>query len=161
LFKRDLAGKIDRLNEQGTFPGIEPYAAVATETIAFADVIRGWEVVLIEPDQITTNVMKFEALLRAEYESAAAKGRAVYPPESVATPGPEVYDFLNAARLSMSEVHIGALATAIAFHAPQVDRYQNRLSEFAGDVKKTRDYRRIFFTATKGGAEKIERLEKE
>src|SRR5437762_999874 len=90
LFKRDVAEKIDRLNEHGTFPGIEAYAAVATETIAFADAIRDWEIVLIEPDQITTHVAKFEALLRAEYETAAAKGRAVYPPESATTPGPEV-----------------------------------------------------------------------
>jgi transcription-repair coupling factor (superfamily II helicase) len=161
LFKRDLAEKIDRLNEHGTFPGIEAYAAVATETIAFADAIRDWEIVLIEPDQITTHVAKFEALLRAEYETAAAKGRAVYPPEIATTPGPEVFNFLNAARLSMSEVHIGDLANAIAFHAPQVDRYQNRLSEFASDVGKTRNRRQIFFTATKGGAEKIERLMKE
>jgi transcription-repair coupling factor (superfamily II helicase) len=161
LFKRDLAEKIDRLNEHGTFPGIEPYAVATTDTIAFAEAIGDWETVLIEPDQITTNVAKFEQLLRAEYESAAAKGRAVYPPEKVTTPGTEVYNFLGASRLSMSEVHIGDLASALAFHAPQVDRYQNRLSEFAGDVKKTKDRRQIFFTATKGGAEKIERLEKE
>ncbi|HUJ15388.1 MAG TPA: transcription-repair coupling factor [Thermoanaerobaculia bacterium] len=161
LFKRDVAEKIDRLNEHGTFPGIENYAAVAANTISFAEAIREWDVAAIEPDQITTNVAKFEALLRTEYESAAAKGRAVYPPESVTTPGPEVFNFLSAARLSMSQVHIGELASALPFHAPQVDRYQNRLSEFAADVKKTHDRRQIFFTATKGGAEKIERLMKE
>jgi len=161
LFKRDVAEKIDRLNEHGTFAGIEHYAAVATDTISFSEAIREWEVVLIEPDQITTNVAKFESLLRTEYDSAAAKGRAVYPPENVTTPGPDVFTFLNTARMSMSEVHIGDLAGALAFHAPQVDRYQNRLSEFAADVKKTRNRRQIFFTATKGGVEKIERLMKE
>jgi transcription-repair coupling factor (superfamily II helicase) len=161
LFKRDVAEKIDRLNEHGTFPGIEHYAAAATDTISFSEALREWEIVSIEPDQITTNVAKFESLLRAEYESAAAKGRAVYPPERVMTSGPDLFTFLSSARLSMSEVHIGGLASALAFHAPQVDRYQNRLSEFAADVKKGRDRRQIFFTATKGGVEKIERLQKE
>jgi transcription-repair coupling factor (superfamily II helicase) len=161
LFKRDVAEKIDRLNEHGTFPGIEHYAAAATDTISFSEALREWEIVSIEPDQITTNVAKFESLLRAEYESAAAKGRAVYPPERVTTSGPDVFTFLSSARLSMSEVHIGGLASALAFHAPQVDRYQNRLSEFAADVKRGRDRRQIFFTATKGGVEKIERLQKE
>src|SRR5581483_12494961 len=161
LFKRDVAEKIDRLNEHGTFPGIAHYASVATATIAFADAIRDWEVVLIEPDQIATNVAKFEQLLRAEYESAAAKGRAAYPPEQITTPGPDVFTFLDSARLSMSEVHIGDLAGAPAMHAPQADRYQNRLSKFGADVKKARDRRQIVFTATKGGAEKVERLMKE
>jgi len=166
LFKRDVAEKIDRLNEHGTFPGIEHYAAAATDTIAFAEVIRDWEVVLVEPDQITTNVTKFEALLRAEYESSAEKGRAVYPPEKVTTPGPEVLRFLGTSRFSMSEVHVrgGSLAPlGMTLHAPQVDRYQNRLSEFASNVNEghKRGRRQLFFTATKGGREKVERLLKE
>jgi len=162
LFKRDVAEKIDRLNEHGTFPGIENYAAIATETVAFSEYIRDWEVILIEPDQITTNVAKFESLLRAEYEGAAAKGRAVYSPEKLTTPGPEVLTFLGGARIAMSEVHIMTKEFAeLRLHAPQVDRYQNRLSEFAADVKKNRGRRQIFFTATKGGHEKIERLSKE
>ncbi len=192
LFKRDVAEKIDRLNENGTFPGIESYVAVAAETVSFAEYIRGWDVVLVEPDQTTTNIAKFESLLRAEYEAAAAKGRAVYPPETLTTPGPDVRSFLGSARLSMSEVHMtvtpsvsegpgGAggsnivpraprpsrpLADArgdIRFHAPQVDRYTNRLSEFATDVTagRKRARRQIFFTTTKGGREKVERLLKE
>ena len=162
LFKRDLADKIDRLNEHGTFPGIEHFAAIAMPTVPFWDYLRDWDVVLIEPDQITTNVAKFEALLRAEYEGAAAKGRAVYPPEKIATPGTDVLNFLGGARMAMSEVHIATKEYAeLRIHAPQVDRYTNRLSEFAADVKKSRGRRQIFFTATKGGTEKVERLMKE
>ncbi|HEX9500380.1 MAG TPA: transcription-repair coupling factor [Thermoanaerobaculia bacterium] len=162
LFKRDVAEKIDRLNEHATFPGIEHYAVAATETVPFAEYIRNWEVVLVEPDQITTNVAKFEALLRAEYEGAAAKGKAAYPPEKLTTPGTDVLNFLGGARLAMSEVHIATREYAeVRMHAPQVDRYTNRLSEWAVDVKKSRDRRQIFFTATKGGHEKVERLLKE
>ncbi len=164
LFKRDVAEKIDRLNEHGTFPGIENYAAVATETVSFAEIIRDWDVVLVEPDQITTNVAKFEALLRAEYETAAQRGRAVYPPEKVTTPALEVLNFLGTARLATSEVHIARREFAeLRLHAPQVDRYQNRLSEFAANVaaRHDRERRQLFFTATKGGGEKIDRLLKE
>ena len=86
LFKRDVADKIERLNEHGTFPGVENYMAAATESVSFAELIADRELVLIEPDQITTSVTKFEGLLRAEYEAAAERGRAVYPPEKITTP---------------------------------------------------------------------------
>ena len=164
LFKRDLAEKIDLLNEHGAFPGIEHYAPIAVDTVALSEYIRDWQIVLIEPDQITTSVAKFEALLRAEYETAAAKGRAVYPPEKLTTAGTEVLNFLGSARLAMSEVHIATREFAeVRLHAPQVDRYQNRLSEFAANVTEghNRGRRQVFFTATKGGREKIERLLKE
>jgi hypothetical protein len=37
LFKRDVADKIDRLNENGTFPGTEHYVPVAAETVSFLE----------------------------------------------------------------------------------------------------------------------------
>src|SRR6476469_6964178 len=48
-------------------------------------------------------------------------------------------------------------------HGASVDRYTNRLSEFTGDLAKGHDAgrRQIFFTATKGGREKVERLLRE
>src|SRR5207302_9637619 len=138
-----------------------------------------WDRVPVEGEQMTTSVAKCEALLRNEYEAAASKGRAVYGPDRFMTPGTDVLNFLGNARISFSEVHIGPLvipsrkdgeespaqarggslvSLGMTIHAPQVDRYQNRLSEFAADVKKKKGRRQIFFTATKGGGEKIERL---
>src|SRR5205807_7857062 len=100
LFKRDLSDKIDRLNENGTFPGIEHYVPVAAETVSFLEYLdpAEWMFALIEPDQITTNVAKFESVLRMEYDAAAEKGRAVYPPEKLTTAGAEVRGWLAAAR---------------------------------------------------------------
>ncbi|MBV9188832.1 MAG: transcription-repair coupling factor [Acidobacteria bacterium] len=184
LFKRDVADKIDRLNENGTFPGIEHYVPVAAETVSFLEYLHPaeWMFALIEPDQITTNVAKFESVLRMEYDAAAEKGRAVYPPEKLTTAGPEVLGFLGAARLAFSEVHVGrsserrrdaaepagetpALREFEEFRlrAPQVDRYTNRLPEFTSDVKRGHESgrRQVFFAATKGGREKVERLLKE
>ncbi len=183
LFKRDVADKIDRLNENGTFPGIEHYVPIATETASFLEYLNPveWTFALIEPDQIATNVAKFEALLRSEYEAAAEKGRAVYHPETLTTPATQVLGFLDSARLAFSEVHVGAPqrqpapggapAASPAFQgfnefrlrASQVDRYTNRLPEFTTDVKRghTEGRRQVFFAATKGGHEKVERLLKE
>src|SRR5262249_36944373 len=48
----------------------------------------------------------------------------------------------------------------IRLHAPQTDRYTNRLPEFTADVARS-GRRQIFFAATKGGREKVERLLKE
>jgi transcription-repair coupling factor (superfamily II helicase) len=181
-FKRDLADKIERINENGTFPGMEHYVPVASETVSFFDYFdpAEWMLALIEPDQITTNVAKFESLLRNEYEAAAEKGRAVYAPEKLTTAGPEVLAFLGNARIAFSEVHVGMPRTGVApaaspvisqgsdfeelrLRAPQVDRYTNRLPEFTNDVKRGHGSgrRQVFFAATKGGREKVERLLKE
>ncbi len=61
-----------------------------------------------------------------------------------------------------------AAASAGAFEefrlrASQVDRYTNRLPEFTSDVKRghASGRRQVFFAATKGGHEKVERLLKE
>ena len=168
LYKRDLAEKIDRLQENGTFPGIEHYLPVAGQSVTFADYINGddWSMALVEPDQITTTIAKYEALLRAEYEAAAGKGRAVYPPEKLVVPGPDVLNFIGKARLAMSEVHIAGPVIPteeLRLHGPSVDRYTNRLSEFTTDLTKGHNdgRRQVFFTATKGGREKVERLLRE
>src|SRR5262249_13840543 len=154
------ADKIDRLNEHGTFPGIEQMLPVVADATSFTGYLQDWEIVLFEPDQITTNVAKFESLLRSEYDAAAEKGRAVYAPERVTTPGPEVLEFLGRALVTFSEVHIGHTQDEVRLHAPQTDRYTNRLPEFTSDVARS-TRRQIFFAATKGGSEKVERLLKE
>ncbi|HUP60102.1 MAG TPA: transcription-repair coupling factor [Thermoanaerobaculia bacterium] len=193
LFKRDVADKIERLQESGTFPGVEHYVPVAVENVTFADYIRDWDLILIEPDQITTTIAKYESLLRSEYEAAAEKGRAVYAPEQFVAPGVQILDFIGQARVSFSELHVGAPVPSppprggegqgegatrgtaphpnplpaggergleLRLHASSTDRYANRLSEFAADLRREeRD--RFFFAATKGGVEKIERLLKE
>jgi transcription-repair coupling factor (superfamily II helicase) len=106
LYKRDLVDKIERLAENGTFPGIEHYVPVAVQSATFADYIRDFDVILIEPDQITTTIAKYESLLRTEYEAASEKGRAVYPPEKLVAPGADILRFIGEARLSFAEVHI-------------------------------------------------------
>ncbi len=218
LYKRDVAEKIDRLSENGTFPGIANYVPVATDTASFSDYLDGWMLAIAEPDQTVNTVSRYESLLRAEYEAASEKGRAVYAPEKLVAPGEEILRFIGTARLAMSEVHVarGAMnlsdeggrdaqqrvrsprggrgTTRVAdallrvpavpahhpsgvppaqddtaaygelrIHAPQSDRYTNRLPEFTSDVAKARDggRRQVFFAATKGGAEKVARLLRE
>jgi transcription-repair coupling factor (superfamily II helicase) len=164
IYKRDLAEKIERLSEHGTFPGIEHYLPVATDHATFADYLDGWEIALIDPDQITTTVAKYESLLRSEYEAAVEKGRAVYPPEKLVTPGNRILEFIGRARMAVSEVHIVSKEfEELRLHASSVDRYANRLSEFTADLTKGHNdgARQLFFSATKGGREKIERLLKE
>ena len=161
LFKYDLVAKIEKLEESGTFPGIEHYVPVAMPGVTFADYIRDWDLILVEPDQITTTIAKYESLLRTEYEASAEKGRAVYAPEKLVAPGNDILDFIAGARIAMSDVHIASREfDEIRLHASSTDRYTNRLTEFAADVKADeRDL--FFFTATKGGQEKVERLVKE
>ncbi|MEA2165541.1 MAG: hypothetical protein QOK37_3668 [Thermoanaerobaculia bacterium] len=185
IYKRDLSDKIERINENGTFPGMEHYLPVATTTVSFFDYLdpSEWTIALIEPDQITTNVAKFESLLSNEFEAASEKGRAVYRPEKLTTPGADVMTLLGMARVAFSEVHVGAPPDRrrdsagpagetpalrqefeeLRLRAPQVDRYTNRLPEFTSDVKRGHESgrRQIFFAATNGGREKVERLLKE
>jgi transcription-repair coupling factor (superfamily II helicase) len=161
LFKRDLAEKIERLAENGTFPGIEHYVPVAVESATFAEYIQDFDVILVEPDQITTTISKYESLLRNEYDAAAEKGRAVYSPEKLVASGVDILNFLGTARISFSEVHLGGRGVfELRLKAGSTDRYNNRLSEFANDTRQE-ERQQLFFAATKGGREKIERLLKE
>jgi transcription-repair coupling factor (superfamily II helicase) len=164
VYKRDVTEKIERLQENGTFPGIEHYVHAAVDSVSFAEYLRDWNVVLIEPDAITSSIAKYESLLRTEFEAASEKGRAVYQPEKLVTPGVEILAFAGGARLALSEVHIASKEyDELRVHAPQTDRYTNRLPEFTTDVLRAREdnRRQVFFAATKGGAEKAERLLKE
>jgi transcription-repair coupling factor (superfamily II helicase) len=52
------------------------------------------------------------------------------------------------------------MTTELRLHASPTDRYNNRLSEFPADVQRN-ELQQVFFTATKGGREKIERLLRE
>jgi transcription-repair coupling factor (superfamily II helicase) len=161
LFKRDVAEKIEKLQESGSFPGIEHYVPVAGNSVTFADYIRDWDLIVIEPDQVTTTVAKYETLLRSEYDAAAEKGRAVYAPEKLVAPGTDVLQFVGSARIAMSEVHIATKElTELRVDVHPTERYNNRLSEFPATVLKN-ESEQIFFCATKGGREKIERLLKE
>ncbi len=157
-FRRDVADKIEKLQENGTFPGIEHYVPVAIENATFADYIRDWDLILIDPDQITTNIARYESLLRNEYELAAEKGRAAYAPEKLVAPGTDILGFIGRATISFAEVHIGRGELRLNTHP--TDRYTNRLSEFATDVRNE-SRSQFFFASTKGGVEKVERLLKE
>jgi len=160
-FRRDVAEKIEKLQENGAFPGIEHYVPVAVDSVTFADYIHDWDVILVEPDQITTTIAKYETLLRSEYDAAAEKGRAVYPPEKLVAPGPDVLGFIGRAPLALSDVHIASKERdELRIETSPTDRYNNRLSDFPADVQRN-ETEQIFFCATKGGREKIERLLKE
>ncbi|HEX2061083.1 MAG TPA: transcription-repair coupling factor, partial [Thermoanaerobaculia bacterium] len=160
-FKRDISEKIDKLQESGTFAGIEHYVPAAVESVTLADYIRDWDLIVIEPDAVTTTIAKYETLLRTEYDAAAEKGRAVYPPEKLVAPGTDVYTFLGTARLTMSDVHIATKNIAeLRLDIHPTDRYNNRLSDFPADVQRN-ELQQLFFCTTKGGREKIERLLKE
>lgn len=160
-FRRDVTEKIEKLQENGAFPGIEHYVPVAVESVTFADYIRDFDLILIEPDQITTTISKYETLLRNEYDAAAEKGRAVYAPEKLVAPGPDVLAFIGGAPLALSEVHIGSKERdELRVNTSPTDRYNNRLSDFPADVQRN-ETEQLFFCATKGGREKIERLLKE
>jgi transcription-repair coupling factor (superfamily II helicase) len=161
LFKHDVHEKIEKLQESSTFAGIEHFVPVAVESVTFADYIRDWDLILIEPDQITTTIAKYETLLRNEYDAAAEKGRAVYAPEKLVAPGPDVLGFIGTAPLALSDVHIGSKEREeLRINTSPTDRYNNRLSDFPADVLRN-ETEQLFFCATKGGREKIERLLKE
>ncbi|HYC58192.1 MAG TPA: transcription-repair coupling factor [Thermoanaerobaculia bacterium] len=178
-FKRDVHEKIEKLQESGTFPGVEHYVPVAGDSVTFADYIRDWDLILIEPDQITTTISKYETLLRNEYDAAAEKGRAVYPAEKLVAPGPDVLGFIGTAPLALSDVHIATKEREeLRINTSPTDRYNNRLSDFPADVLRNAPLsqpspspggegwlrganEQLFFCATKGGREKIERLLKE
>jgi transcription-repair coupling factor (superfamily II helicase) len=164
LYKRDLADKIDRINEHGGFPGVEHYLPLVAPSVGFADYIDldgDWMLALMESDQITSTIAKYESLLRSEWEQAAEKGRAAYPPDKLLIPGSDILSMLSRARLALSDLHVELREfEEIRLHAGSVAHYTNRLSELTTDLNAGHDRGRaqIFLAATKGGREKVERL---
>jgi transcription-repair coupling factor (superfamily II helicase) len=162
LYKRDVAEKIEKLSEHATFPGVEHYVPAVTATRSFADYLgREWLLASVEPADVEQSIGRYETLLRAEYETAAAKGRAVYPPEKILVPGELVHDLLGRVRLAASDVHVASgefreIRIAGGTHS----RYTNRLTEFPADLDRDRSEGKtqVLFVATKGGREKVERL---
>ncbi|HVT04078.1 MAG TPA: transcription-repair coupling factor [Thermoanaerobaculia bacterium] len=163
IYKRDLAAKIEALSEHATFPGIEKYLPLAGDSVAFADYLdpAEWDIVITEPGEIDTSIDKFDGLLRSEYDVAVEKGKAVYAPDRLLVPSEEVDQVLGRARLSLSSLHVTRKGfSEFRLRAPSVSRYVNRLTDFASDVVQGHNEgkKQLFFIATRGGREKVERL---
>jgi len=163
IYKRDLAAKIEALTEHATFPGIDNYLPLAANSVAFSEYLdpAEWDIVITEPGEIDTSIDKFDALLRSEYELAVEKGKAVYAPDRLLVPSAEVEQTMGLAKLSLSSLHITRKGfTELRLRAPSVSRYVNRLTDFASDVVQGHNEgkKQLFFIATRGGREKVERL---
>jgi transcription-repair coupling factor (superfamily II helicase) len=163
IYKRDLAAKIEAISEEGGFPGIENYVPVATDSVSLAELLDegGWTTAITEPGELASSVDRFEELLRAEYEAAVEKGRAVYPPDRLTAPAAWIQAFLDRAPLAVSSLLVSSRgAREIRLRAPAMQRYVNRLGDFATDVVQGHNdgKRQLVFVATKGGREKVERL---
>ncbi|MGA7615361.1 MAG: transcription-repair coupling factor [Thermoanaerobaculia bacterium] len=166
-FKRDLSEKIERLNEYGTFPGVENWLPLVNESTSFEEYLRDgseWLVSVVEPGEIASSIAKYEALLQSEYEAATEKGRGAYPPDRVLVGGDLIHDFLGRARLGFSRLHVASgefEERRIA--APERSSFVNRLSELPASFEDDRASGRhpVVFISTRGGKEKVERLFKE
>ncbi|MEO8215736.1 MAG: transcription-repair coupling factor [Acidobacteriota bacterium] len=167
-FKRDLAEKIERISEHGSFPGMENYVPVATTTSWFPDYLRSghgeWTFAVLDSDDALSTIDRYDELLQSEYETAAAKGKAVYRPEQILTPVSEVRSLIESSSISLSALH-GIRAGHSGSHeirlqAPAAERYVNRLTDL-GNYLLTRQEQgnaQVIFVSTRGGREKVERL---
>ncbi|HXI11436.1 MAG TPA: transcription-repair coupling factor [Thermoanaerobaculia bacterium] len=166
LYKRDLNDKVERLSEGASFPGLDHYLPIASASVSFPDYLgEDWLVTVFEPDQVRNSIEKYGELLRNEYEIAAGKGKAIYPPEKLLTPPSEISSFLDRAHLAMSELRIEGRDDRQALHiaAPAAEVFVNRLGELAAFLQEeiAAGLNPILFIATRGGREKIERLLRE
>jgi len=175
IHKHDLSEKIDRLSEHGSFPGIENVLPVSERSVSFSDYLSdpkagqtprpdGWIVAAIEPDQITTSIRKYEALLRNEYEAAVEKGKVVYPPERLLTPVEEIEGLLGSAKLILTDLHVETKdRVALTLRASSAERFAGRLGEIPSHLAAQNAAGRstVIFISTKGGREKVERLLRE
>ena len=163
MYKRDLAGKIEHLVENGTFLGIENYLAVSEATVSFNSYLseKEWIFAIVEPDEVSASIDKYESLLRAEYETASEKGKAVYAPHQLLTPAIEIQSFLGQARLALSQLHVARSGfREVRLRAGANPTFTNRLTEVAASLLEGHNAGRkqILFVATRGGREKVERL---
>jgi transcription-repair coupling factor (superfamily II helicase) len=165
IFKRDVAEKVERIAEHGGFAGIENFLPAAVDSVSFRAYLDDqWILAAIDPDQSVTTIDKYETLLRSEYEAAAEKGRAVYPPDRLLVPAAEIHDFIGRARIALSTIHIASQDfQELKISAPSGRSFVNRLAELGDALGEARREERVqvVFAATAGGREKIDRLFKE
>jgi len=165
-WKRDVAERVERLQEHSTFPGLDSWLPASMPAVSFADYLGGeeWLLVEVEPDELTSSVDRYGALLRSEYEAAAERGKAVYPPERLLIPVEQVHELLTRSALAFSDVHVsGGAFEQLRVHAPASRGWINRLGELPRDLGAARaaGRRQVLFAHTRGGGEKIERLLRE
>ncbi|HEY0787579.1 MAG TPA: hypothetical protein VGE86_02985, partial [Thermoanaerobaculia bacterium] len=132
LWKRDVAEKIERLQEHGSFPGMENLLPLAADSTSFPEILaEGWRIVAIDPDEVTTAVDRYETLLRSEYDSAAERGKIAFAPDRILLPPAEAHSFLGRARLALSDLHVADEYEELRVHAPAAASWVNRLGELS------------------------------
>ncbi len=163
-FHQDLAGRIERIRESNSFPGLEEHLSLVHPNGSFFDLwssdSEAWLPVVFEPEEVEAALRKYDELLRSEYEAAAGKGRAVYPPDRLLVPFGDIQEFLGEAPLAFGSLHFaGGPFEEIRLHSSPARRYVNRLGDLPSDLRPGEDDRRhLLFVSTRGGREKIERL---
>ncbi|HSN69409.1 MAG TPA: transcription-repair coupling factor, partial [Thermoanaerobaculia bacterium] len=164
LWKRDVAEKIERLQEHGSFPGMENLLPLAGKSTSFPEILaEGWTIAAVEPDEITTAIDRYETLLRSEYDSAAERGKIAFPPDRILLPPATAHAFLGRASLALSDLHLTGEYEELRVHAPAAASWVNRLGELPRDfaARRASARRQVLFAATRGGREKVERLLRE
>jgi transcription-repair coupling factor (superfamily II helicase) len=168
IYKYDLNEKIERLLEGGRFPGVEAavhLAAGAATFPGFLDECGGdWLTCVVEPDEITSSLQKYGEMLRAEFETAVARGKAVYPPDRLLSPLDGIQALLDVAPVAVSEIHLaGSDREEVRIRAGAAPRFVNRLADLPDGLRAERErgHSLALFIATRGGREKTERVLRE
>ena len=162
-YKRDVAEKIERLQEHGSFSGMEHVIPIATSSVTFSDYFNAdeWSIVQIEPEEVASSLDKYESLLRADYEAASDKGEAVYAPHQLLVSHEEIFAFLRRSSLAFADVVLkGAEYEELRISAPAGRTFVNALTEVPNALAEGHNNgrRQIIFVATRGGREKVERV---
>lgn len=163
-WKRDLAARIEELEEHGRFPGMEHALPLVSESTGFGRIIEHPQprtLVLIEPEEIRGTITKYAEVLRQEYETAAEEGRAVWSPEELLVPADEILDVIDAAPLAFTDIVVGGSGwTERRITAPAARNFINALSEVAPSIEEVRSEGAtpVILRSTRGGGEKIHRL---
>jgi transcription-repair coupling factor (superfamily II helicase) len=164
IYKRDLAARIDLLNEHGHFTGLEYNVPLVEPGTTFLELLAGgddWLICTVEPGDAVNSVEHYSELLRNDYEASSEKAEAVYPPHQLLVPVEEITSLLDAAPLAITELALDRTSRAeIRLQAPRTDRFVNRLSELPAALARSHNdgLHQLLFVSTRGGREKVERL---
>jgi len=168
IYKYDLNEKIERLTEGGRFPGAEAALHLVADATTFPGFLAEsggeWTTCVLEPDEIDASLGRYVEMLRSEYETSVARGKAVYPPDKLLASEEEIGRLLESAPLSLSEIHLaGSNREEIRIRAGAAPRFVNRLGDLADELQRERQRRLslALFITTRGGREKTERVLRE
>jgi transcription-repair coupling factor (superfamily II helicase) len=135
----EAAQRLVQLAEEGGFDGWQNFLPLlAGETVALPDLLDDPLVVTLDRETLAAEAEHHAEILRADFESQAARRRLAVPPEELEHDLERVAEILREAELSIGDLLVEH-RTAVDFEASATEKMHHQLPRFPREVETARE----------------------